>query len=124
VTWKLATTLDGRSAAADGTSRWITSKVARVDSHRLRAQCDVMLIGSNTVAVDDPRLTVRDASDQECPRHRPELQQPHGAEHGRHDQRSEVGHDVHHPGKRRKTGFLDDPSTESQRAAALPELSQ
>src|SRR6187200_789831 len=43
VTWKLATTMDGRSAAADGTSRWVTSRAARVDSHRLRAQCDVIL---------------------------------------------------------------------------------
>lgn len=63
VTWKLATTLDGRSAARDGSSRWITSLAARNDSHRLRAECDVMLVGSNTVAVDDPRLTVRDEYD-------------------------------------------------------------
>src|SRR5689334_2476682 len=39
VTWKLATTLDGRSAAADGTSRWITSEAARQDVHRLRSEC-------------------------------------------------------------------------------------
>jgi diaminohydroxyphosphoribosylaminopyrimidine deaminase/5-amino-6-(5-phosphoribosylamino)uracil reductase len=63
VTWKFATTLDGRSAASDGTSRWVTSRAARVDSHRLRAQCDVMLVGSGTVSVDDPELTVRDAYD-------------------------------------------------------------
>lgn len=62
VTWKFATTLDGRSAAADGTSRWLSSAAARLDTHRLRAECDTMLVGSNTVAVDDPRLTVRDAS--------------------------------------------------------------
>ncbi len=60
VTWKLATTIDGRSAASDGTSRWITSRAARVDSHRLRAQCDVMLVGTGTVETDDPELTVRD----------------------------------------------------------------
>jgi diaminohydroxyphosphoribosylaminopyrimidine deaminase / 5-amino-6-(5-phosphoribosylamino)uracil reductase len=60
VTWKFATTLDGRSAAADGTSRWVSSRAARVDTHRLRALCDTMLVGSNTVAVDDPHLTVRD----------------------------------------------------------------
>jgi diaminohydroxyphosphoribosylaminopyrimidine deaminase/5-amino-6-(5-phosphoribosylamino)uracil reductase len=60
VTWKFATTLDGRSAAADGTSRWVSSPAARVDTHRLRALCDTMLVGSNTVAVDDPHLTVRD----------------------------------------------------------------
>jgi diaminohydroxyphosphoribosylaminopyrimidine deaminase/5-amino-6-(5-phosphoribosylamino)uracil reductase len=64
VTWKFATTLDGRSAAADGTSRWVSSRAARLDTHRLRALCDVMLVGSNTVAVDDPLLTVRDERDQ------------------------------------------------------------
>ena len=64
VTWKLATTLDGRSAAADGTSRWVSSAAARLDTHRLRALCDVMLVGTNTVAVDDPLLTVRDEHDQ------------------------------------------------------------
>ncbi|MBA2952998.1 bifunctional diaminohydroxyphosphoribosylaminopyrimidine deaminase/5-amino-6-(5-phosphoribosylamino)uracil reductase RibD [Nocardioides sp. MAH-18] len=64
VTWKFATTLDGRSAAADGTSRWVSSPAARRDTHRLRALCDVMLVGTNTVAVDDPLLTVRDEHDQ------------------------------------------------------------
>ena len=64
VTWKLATSLDGRSAAADGTSRWVSSRAARLDTHRLRAVADTMLIGANTVAVDDPELTVRDAEDR------------------------------------------------------------
>jgi diaminohydroxyphosphoribosylaminopyrimidine deaminase/5-amino-6-(5-phosphoribosylamino)uracil reductase len=64
VTWKFAATLDGRSAAADGTSRWVSSAAARLDTHRLRALCDVMLVGTNTVAVDDPLLTVRDEHDQ------------------------------------------------------------
>ncbi len=63
VTWKFATTLDGRSAAADGTSRWVSSRAARLDTHRLRALCDTMLVGANTIAVDDPLLTVRDAHD-------------------------------------------------------------
>ena len=54
VTWKFATTLDGRSAAADGTSRWVSGLAARRDTHRLRALCDVMLVGTNTVEVDDP----------------------------------------------------------------------
>jgi diaminohydroxyphosphoribosylaminopyrimidine deaminase / 5-amino-6-(5-phosphoribosylamino)uracil reductase len=67
VTWKFATTLDGRSAAADGTSRWVSGRAARLDTHRLRALCDVMLIGTNTVAVDDPRLTVRDEHDRLVP---------------------------------------------------------
>ena len=64
VTWKFAATLDGRSAAADGTSRWISSRLARVDTHRLRAEADVMLVGTGTVMVDDPQLTVRDEDDQ------------------------------------------------------------
>ncbi|MEN8675171.1 bifunctional diaminohydroxyphosphoribosylaminopyrimidine deaminase/5-amino-6-(5-phosphoribosylamino)uracil reductase RibD [Nocardioides sp.] len=64
VTWKFATTLDGRSAAADGTSRWVSGRAARLDTHRLRARCDTMLVGTNTVAVDDPQLTVRDAEDR------------------------------------------------------------
>ena len=63
VTWKFAATLDGRSAAADGSSRWVSSHAARIDAHRLRAQCDVLLVGTNTVAVDDPQLTVRDEFD-------------------------------------------------------------
>ncbi|MBB6629453.1 bifunctional diaminohydroxyphosphoribosylaminopyrimidine deaminase/5-amino-6-(5-phosphoribosylamino)uracil reductase RibD [Nocardioides sp. KIGAM211] len=64
VTWKFATTLDGRSAAADGTSRWVSSRAARLDTHRLRALSDTMLVGTATVAVDDPALTVRDEEDQ------------------------------------------------------------
>jgi diaminohydroxyphosphoribosylaminopyrimidine deaminase/5-amino-6-(5-phosphoribosylamino)uracil reductase len=67
VTWKFATTLDGRSAAADGTSRWVSGIASRRDTHRLRALCDVMLVGANTVAVDDPRLTVRDDDDRDLP---------------------------------------------------------
>jgi diaminohydroxyphosphoribosylaminopyrimidine deaminase / 5-amino-6-(5-phosphoribosylamino)uracil reductase len=70
VTWKLATTLDGRSAAADGTSRWISSVPARQDTHRLRAECDVLMVGTGTVEVDDPLLTVRDDWDRPV-RHQP-----------------------------------------------------
>ena len=68
VTWKFATTLDGRSAAADGTSRWVSSPAARLDTHRLRALCDTMLVGTHTVAVDDPHLTVRDPEGTPLPR--------------------------------------------------------
>lgn len=64
VTWKFATTLDGRSAATDGTSRWVSSRAARRDTHRLRGLCDTMLVGTHTVEVDDPELTVRDEVDE------------------------------------------------------------
>ena len=70
VTWKFATTLDGRSAAADGTSRWVSSAPARRDTHRLRGLCDAILVGTGTVLVDDPQLTVRDADDRTLPRER------------------------------------------------------
>ncbi len=60
VTWKFASTLDGRVAAADGTSQWITSADARADVHVLRAACGAVLIGTGTAWADDPQLTVRD----------------------------------------------------------------
>lgn len=62
VTWKYATTLDGRVAAADGTSQWITSAPARADGHRLRAQSDAVVVGSGTVRADDPHLAARMAA--------------------------------------------------------------
>ncbi|WP_432050941.1 bifunctional diaminohydroxyphosphoribosylaminopyrimidine deaminase/5-amino-6-(5-phosphoribosylamino)uracil reductase RibD [Verrucosispora sp. NA02020] len=63
VIWKYAATLDGRSAAADGTSMWITSEAARMDVHALRATVDAVVVGVGTVLADDPRLTVRNLRD-------------------------------------------------------------
>lgn len=59
VVWKFAATLDGRSAAADGTSRWITGPAARADVHRRRAEVDAIVVGTGTVLADDPALTAR-----------------------------------------------------------------
>jgi diaminohydroxyphosphoribosylaminopyrimidine deaminase/5-amino-6-(5-phosphoribosylamino)uracil reductase len=64
VTWKFAAGLDGRSAAADGTSRWITGPQARRDVHRLRSEVDTMMVGIGTVLADDPALTARDEHDR------------------------------------------------------------
>ncbi|MFJ4850265.1 MULTISPECIES: bifunctional diaminohydroxyphosphoribosylaminopyrimidine deaminase/5-amino-6-(5-phosphoribosylamino)uracil reductase RibD [unclassified Streptomyces] len=59
VVWKYASTLDGRIAAADGTSRWISSAASRADVHRLRAESDAVVVGSGTLRADDPHLAVR-----------------------------------------------------------------
>lgn len=67
VTWKFACTVDGRSAADDGTAKWITGAAARADVHMQRARCDTVLVGTGTVAADNPRLTVRDAADRPWP---------------------------------------------------------
>lgn len=62
VTWKVAATLDGRVAAADGTSRWISGEESRAQVHRLRERCDAIAVGTGTVLTDDPQLTVRDGT--------------------------------------------------------------
>lgn len=59
VTLKLASTLDGRVAAPDGTSQWITGPAAREHAHRVRAQVDAIVVGTGTVVADDPSLTAR-----------------------------------------------------------------
>lgn len=56
---KMAQTLDGKTAAADGSSKWITSPRSRREVQLLRASCDAVLVGKNTVIKDDPRLDVR-----------------------------------------------------------------
>ncbi|WP_249714431.1 bifunctional diaminohydroxyphosphoribosylaminopyrimidine deaminase/5-amino-6-(5-phosphoribosylamino)uracil reductase RibD [Rhizomonospora bruguierae] len=61
--WKYAATLDGRSAAEDGTSMWITSEAARMDVHQLRGTVDAVIAGVGTVLADDPRLTARNLRD-------------------------------------------------------------
>jgi len=68
VIWKVAATLDGRVAAADGTSRWITGEEARAAVHRLRATCDAVVVGSGTALADDPQLTVRDPDGRDADR--------------------------------------------------------
>ncbi|WP_298889544.1 bifunctional diaminohydroxyphosphoribosylaminopyrimidine deaminase/5-amino-6-(5-phosphoribosylamino)uracil reductase RibD [uncultured Serinicoccus sp.] len=60
VTWKIASTLDGRVAAADGSSRWITSPQAREAAHALRSRVGAVLVGTGTAHADDPGLTARD----------------------------------------------------------------
>jgi diaminohydroxyphosphoribosylaminopyrimidine deaminase / 5-amino-6-(5-phosphoribosylamino)uracil reductase len=59
---KLATTLDGRIAAAGGDSKWVTGEQARLRAHELRAEAGAVLVGANTARTDDPMLTARDLS--------------------------------------------------------------
>ncbi len=59
VTWKVASTLDGRIADARGRSRWITGRASRADGHRLRAASDAIVVGAGTARADDPQLTAR-----------------------------------------------------------------
>jgi diaminohydroxyphosphoribosylaminopyrimidine deaminase / 5-amino-6-(5-phosphoribosylamino)uracil reductase len=59
ITLKAAASLDGKVAAPDGSSQWITGTAARADAHRLRAEADAVAVGAGTARTDDPRLTAR-----------------------------------------------------------------
>ena len=59
VTLKWATSIDGRAAANDGTSKWISGAESRADSHKRRSEVDAILVGTATVIADDPELTAR-----------------------------------------------------------------
>lgn len=59
LTWKYASSVDGRSAAADGSSQWISSEASRLDLHRRRGACEAIVVGTGTVLADDPALTAR-----------------------------------------------------------------
>ncbi|MGZ5352036.1 MAG: bifunctional diaminohydroxyphosphoribosylaminopyrimidine deaminase/5-amino-6-(5-phosphoribosylamino)uracil reductase RibD [Actinomycetota bacterium] len=67
VVWKMAASLDGKVAARDGSSRWITGEAARADVHRLRAWSDAIVVGAGTALVDDPSLTVREPGYEGAP---------------------------------------------------------
>ena len=62
VTLKWASSLDGRIAATDGSSKWISGEESRRDAHLLRRDVDAILVGTGTVIADDPELTARDQS--------------------------------------------------------------
>jgi diaminohydroxyphosphoribosylaminopyrimidine deaminase/5-amino-6-(5-phosphoribosylamino)uracil reductase len=68
VTWKYAATLDGRVAAVDGSSRWITGQAARREVHALRASVDAVVVGTGTALTDDPHLAARDPDGTPLPR--------------------------------------------------------
>jgi diaminohydroxyphosphoribosylaminopyrimidine deaminase/5-amino-6-(5-phosphoribosylamino)uracil reductase len=67
VTVKWASSLDGRAAAADGTSQWITGVAARRHVHEQRAAADAIAVGTGTVLADDPSLTARDSAGELLP---------------------------------------------------------
>ena len=63
VTLKWASSLDGRTAATDGSSKWISGDASRADGHRRRSEVDAILVGTGTALADDPELTARDGHD-------------------------------------------------------------
>jgi diaminohydroxyphosphoribosylaminopyrimidine deaminase/5-amino-6-(5-phosphoribosylamino)uracil reductase len=62
ITWKVAATLDGKVAASDGTSKWITNEVSRADVQKVRRTVDAIMVGTQTVIADDPHLIPRDGN--------------------------------------------------------------
>ncbi|MCC3264655.1 bifunctional diaminohydroxyphosphoribosylaminopyrimidine deaminase/5-amino-6-(5-phosphoribosylamino)uracil reductase RibD [Arthrobacter gengyunqii] len=66
VTVKTAQSLDGRTAAEDGTSQWITGTAARADGHLIRSRADAVVVGTGTVLADNPRLTARNAEGEDA----------------------------------------------------------
>jgi diaminohydroxyphosphoribosylaminopyrimidine deaminase/5-amino-6-(5-phosphoribosylamino)uracil reductase len=60
ITWKVAATLDGKVAAMDGTSKWITNEASRADVQKVRRSVDAIMVGTQTVIADDPHLIPRD----------------------------------------------------------------
>ena len=63
ITWKVAATLDGKVAALDGTSKWITNEASRADVQKVRRRVDAIMVGTQTVIADDPHLVPRDAKE-------------------------------------------------------------
>jgi diaminohydroxyphosphoribosylaminopyrimidine deaminase/5-amino-6-(5-phosphoribosylamino)uracil reductase len=61
VTLKWASSLDGRAAANDGSSKWISGEQSRTDAHRRRSEVDAIVVGTGTALIDDPELTARKA---------------------------------------------------------------
>jgi diaminohydroxyphosphoribosylaminopyrimidine deaminase/5-amino-6-(5-phosphoribosylamino)uracil reductase len=61
VTLKWASSLDGRAAADDGSSKWISGEQSRADAHRRRSEVDAIAVGTGTALIDDPELTARKA---------------------------------------------------------------
>jgi diaminohydroxyphosphoribosylaminopyrimidine deaminase/5-amino-6-(5-phosphoribosylamino)uracil reductase len=62
ITWKVAATLDGKVAASDATSKWITNEASRADVQKVRRSVDAIMVGTQTVIADDPHLIPRDGN--------------------------------------------------------------
>lgn len=116
VTVKWASSLDGRAAAADGSSQWITGDAARAHVHEQRSAADAIIVGTGTVLADDPSLTARDArgellSDQPIPVVVGEREVPAGARLRKHPK------PLFEPGTRDLDGILTELFTRGVRRA-------